>query len=165
METDHATALQPPVICPIPLLRIRATYPIVLHINGPGVSIWMHWLPDFKRTMPCVRRTCPYCRAGLPRRPLTYIPAMVLRGASGFREWRRVVLEVPLRAGKELFDLQGKGVILRRVKHCGPIDILAANHTELPADPRRFDVFGTLRTLWRIPASSQVALVSDGYTE
>ena len=164
METN-ATATVPACAVPVPLLRIKCSYPVMVCATGPAVSIWMHWLPEFRRSMPCVVGRCPHCREGMPRRPLSYVPALVLRSAQGEVRWRRTVLELPLRTGTLLHDRQGQCFALRRSKPCGPIDAVPSGKLPSPKSGERIEVYATLFPLWRIPRTTAIALVSSGYTE
>lgn len=165
METDHACSTAPVMPLDVPLLRIKCSYSTLVYPTGPGVALWMHWLPEFKRTMPCSRRQCAWCRDGLVRRPLSYVPALVLRGISGVSEWRRTVIELPVRAAHALSELRLSVVSLRRPKPCGMVEIEPKDLVLQPTVSTSIDVFRTLFTLWRLPASFQVALVSEGYTD
>ena len=165
METCNDVPMAAHVHVPCPLHRIRGTYTSLWHIAGPAVSVWVHWLPDFKRSMPCVVYRCPHCREGLPRRPLSYVPAYLLRGNGELAYWSRSVLELPLRTGRELFNRIGSVVCLRRARPCGPVDVGRSLLPVPQCDGKRFEVLPTLFALWRIPSSMQVALVGPGYTE
>lgn len=165
METGYDASHVAPIAVPVPLLRVRGISPTVWYVAGPAVSVWVHWLPEYKRSMPCVCARCPYCRGGIPRRPLSYVPSYHYRQFSNGNWWSRAVLELPLRAGRELFDRIGKVVSLRRTKTMGPVEVLVMARSEPPRDGVRFEVLPTLFGLWRIPATMQVALVGSGYTE
>lgn len=149
----------------VPLLRIRGTYPTVVCPTGPTVSVWMHWLPEFKRSMPCVRSECPHCAEGFPRRPLSYVPALLLRSSGGVARWSPVVLELPLRAGIAALERRGQCVSLRRTKHQGPVELLLCPKLQPPSERGTVSVFETLFSLWRIPRSNQITLVSPQYNE
>lgn len=149
----------------VPLCRITGTYTRLFFIAGRSVGIIMHWEPVLGRTMPCLHTGCGCCGRSLPARPLSYLPAIRLDGASGCVRWRRVVLEVPHRAGLALLERVGEVVPLARSKRCGPLVIGVYNGTELPAERGAFDVFPTLRALWRISPTTQVRLTSSMYND
>jgi hypothetical protein len=160
---ENVDALFEPIGCP--LLRIKGTYPTVLCCTGPGATVWVHWLPEHQRSMPCRSVSCSYCSEGVPRRPLCYLPALVLRSTGGVSGWRSYVLELPLRAGRELRDRLGQCVALRRARPCGIVDIRAVGKITAPGDRVPFDVFRTLSSLWRVQTQDQIALVDSRYTD
>ena len=163
--SDHETAdaLFEPIGAP--LLRIRGTYPVVVCPTGTGATVWVHWLPMHKRSMPCRTGSCPHCSEGVPRRPLCYLPALLLRSAGGISGWRSVVLELPLRAGAVVRERVGQCFALRRSKPCGTVDLQFVGKVTAPSERIPFNVFRTLNALWRIPTQDAVALVDSRYTE
>jgi len=142
------------------LLRIKGTRPFVVWIAGPAHSWWMHWCPIQLRTQPCITDNCGHCESNIPRRPMSYLPVFQWSMFNDHLGWYRAVLEVPLRTGLQLTDMQGRGVSLRRLRVCGPIEISPATCRCTPDYAEAWDIVPGLVKLWRLAWSQQLSLVS-----
>lgn len=142
------------------LIRVKGNTPWHLWIAGPGASFWMHWDPNARRTQPCVKGSCVQCDMATPRRPLTYVPVYYWGLHNGGITWRRAVLEVPFRTGVQLYDLQGRGVCLRRTSANGRVECSTMSFRTEPEQATTFSILPQLQALWRIPRSQQLSLVT-----
>lgn len=157
VQADMLVELDPLV----PLVRVRGTRPILVHVCGFIESYYVHWCPVLARTQPCIRGECTYCRQNLPRRPMSYSGILHWRLHGVDIGWFRSVLEVPFRAGLRLADLRGRCVSLRRQGACGRVDIQPGDVRVSQPTHAAFSPLPALRALWRITRSQQCTLVTD----
>jgi hypothetical protein len=159
-DTEQGQALQPPQV---PrswrLVRVKGKTPTIVVLSGLGTHVWMHWDDWARRTQPCLSGACHSCDEGFPRRPLSYLPVYQQGEGHGGISWLRAVLEVPLRTGMRLQDLQGRAVSLRRRSTCGLIEFATLTLRTGPPSTAGWDILPQLQSLWRIPRSQLVSTV------
>ena len=145
----------------IPLVRIHPGRPYTVMVGRQVKHVYVHWLADQKRTMPCLLGRCTLCGESNPRRPLSYFQGMHYRSDGGVFDWRAAVIEVPYQCGKILEEMPGKPVALRRDRKCGPVNI---GTFLFPAPvPKQIDFVlqDRLLAFWRLPAGAHPCVVGN----
>jgi hypothetical protein len=144
-----------------PIVRVKAGSPCFVFITGQVVSYYMHWSPRISRTQPCTVVACSGCAENQPRRPLTYAGCYHWRLYDGNQAWKRTVLEVPIRAGLRIAELQHSGLSLCRAGSFGTVKVEERHFNVLPENLESFDITIPLRQLWRLSGTVQFTLVSS----
>lgn len=133
------------------LVRVKGSQPTVIWPVDAPIYVAVHWCAHLLRTQPCLADECPGCRAGDPRRPMSYVPVYHWRLFAEQIGWYRAVLEVPARTGVQLERMVGRAVAMRRARAGGVIETTIGITRAAPESVTPWPVLPSLHRLWRTP--------------
>jgi len=145
----------------VKLVRVSKGSEIAVTVTGLVHAYQMHWIPTLARTQPCLLVSCPHCREGSPRRPLSYAPIMHWRMYGEAYQWLPAILEVPHSTGITLGGLVGQIVHLKRERHFGPVLVGKFSFAKKPPTMVKLNVLDHLMPLWRIDRNTALVLVGQ----
>ena len=145
----------------VPLVRITPDSQVAVCTGTPVISYYMHWNERIRRTQPCFLYECDGCKANDPRRPLSYVRAMVWTYWHEKYIWRASIVEIPWTTGVTISQMPGKVLALRREHRFGPVDVGTFLFDSEPPIVPVFDIVPLLQKLWRVDPKKQLSLVGN----
>lgn len=145
----------------MPMIRVKPGAEFAVMPTGRPRSLMMHYSQELKRTQPCLLVSCPHCREGQPRRPLSYLPVMHFRFHGEGYQWLPAILEVPHSTGLTLNGLVNQIVAVKRERAFGPVLVGKYLWREKKPKPIPFEVLDHLMPLWRLNRGTALVLVGD----
>ena len=124
-----------------------------VRILGDPVPVWLHWLEQAKRTVPCTGHECDYCPK-IRQQWKGYAPALVFD--TGSSSWKSHIIELTENARDELLKdefraiVQWRGTVIKMSRVANVVHAKVEDREIKAPLPETWDIKPTLVRMWQI---------------